>query len=52
MRLGYLTLLTTLDFFQSPLCSNDPVPTKGTNIEFKFENGAHATVTGNVVCHG
>ena len=55
-----LTLFTTLDFFQSQVCSNDPVPTKGTitaqcgqgtNIEFKFENGAHATVTGNVVCH-
>ena len=55
-----LTLLTTLDFFQSQICSNDPVPTKGTitaqcgqgtNIEFKFENGADATITGNVVCH-
>jgi hypothetical protein len=55
-----LTFLTTLDFFQSQICSNDPVPTKGTitaqcgqgtNIEFKFENGAHATISGNVVCH-
>lgn len=55
-----LTFLITLDFFQSQICSNDPVPTKGTittqcgqgtNIAFKFENGAHATVSGNVVCH-
>jgi hypothetical protein len=54
-----LALLNTLDFFQSAICSNDPVPTKGTitaecgqraNIEFKFENGAHATFTGNVIC--
>ena len=54
-----LTLLSILDFFQSPICSSDPVPTKGiitancgqgTQVELKFENGAHGTFSTNVIC--
>ncbi|MFZ0405350.1 MAG: hypothetical protein WAL79_05965 [Nitrososphaeraceae archaeon] len=56
MKAGVLDSITS----QTPSKILDPVPTKGTitaqcgqgtNIVFKFENGAHATITGNVVCH-